>query len=419
MIYGSFNEVYEKFHVAKKILDVDTICNCIADALEFRAEYVKEGKDFPDDLKEILMHGEILTYKVLKCIGDGKVDDAKFFAYKIADTTGVFTMSSLEMFYVMGRVNYLSRNYVRAAKYFAVYDDYRFRAWQDFDELSLFYRANCFAMQKRFDDAVTFYTEALKIKYDFPEARKNLRLMRQRTNENLIGEVTSLWNFCDWQDVPIFINARDRLGIMKQQIDWLLDAGYRNLIILDNDSTYPKLLEYYSKLEKNSSVKVILLKKNLGYKALWKSNILEKMKISTPYVYTDPDVVPDKNCPKDFVKILYELLDTHREFRKVGPALVWEDITFFDKELWQRTEKNFEDQARVNENFGYANIDTTFALYTNTRAYSLRFSLRTLGNLRCRHLPWYFDYDNLPDDEKYYLEHADKSSSIAGRLNEV
>ena len=219
--------------------------------------------------------------------------------------------------------------------------------------------------------------------------------------------------------MPIFINARDRVGVMKKLIDWLLDAGYRNVIILDNDSTYPELWKYYSELEKNSSVKVIPLKKNLGYKALWKSNILEKLNISTPYVYTDPDVVPHEKCPKDFVKTLYEILNSHREFRKVGPSLIWEDITFYDKKFWQGEEKKFEQQAQITKLFGYANVDTTFALYSNTRNYSLRFSLRTLGNMRVRHLPWYFDYDNLPDDEKYYIAHADKSSSIASKLKIV
>ncbi|MBQ7630223.1 MAG: hypothetical protein IJS81_08445, partial [Selenomonadaceae bacterium] len=306
-----------------------------------------------------------------------------------------------------------------AAKYFAVHDDFRFRAWQDFDELSFFYRANCFALLKRFDDAASFYTEALKIKSNFVEAKKNLKLVRQQTNENLVREVESLWTLDDWRDVPIFINARDRVGVMKKLIDWLLDAGYRNVIILDNDSTYPELWKYYSELEKNSAVKIIPLKKNLGFKALWKSNILEKLNISTPYVYTDPDVVPHEKCPKDFVKTLYEILNSHREFRKVGSSLIWEDITFYDKKFWQGEEKKFEQQAQITKLFGYANVDTTFALYSNTRNYSLRFSLRTLGNMRVRHLPWYFDYDNLPDDEKYYIAHADKSSSIASKLKIV
>ena len=78
--------------------------------------------------------------------------------------------------------------------------------------------------------------------------------------------------------------------------------------------------------------------------------------------------------------------------------------------------QDFERQAQVTKNFCYANVDTTFALYSNTRNYSLRFSLRTFGNMRVRHLPWYFNYENLPEDEKYYVEHADKSSSVATKF---
>ena len=415
----NFDELLKKFHDAQKIYDTEKICNCIVDALKFRADFIKAGKDLPDELKEILTLGDMLVYAALKFLGEGNVERAKFFAYTIVDNLIEPPRENFNLYYILGRVNYLAGNYVRAAKYFAVYDDFRFRAWQDFDELSFFYRANCFALQKRFDDAARFYLEALKIKSNFDEALKNLELVGKQTNENLAREVTSLWNFCDWQDVPIFINARDRVIVMKKLIDWLINAGYKNLIILDNDSTYPKLLEYYSELEKNSAVKIIPLKKNLGYKALWKSNILETLKISTPYVYTDPDVVPHENCPKDFVRHLQEILNANREFRKIGPSLVWEDITFFDKKFWQRMESDFEKQAPITENLCYANVDTTFALHADTRTYSLRFSMRTLGDMRLRHLPWYFDYDKLSADEKYYIDHADKSSSVASKVKNL
>lgn len=416
MAYENLKKLYKKFRAAKKNNDVEKICDCIVDALKIRADFLKAEKNLPDDLIEILEFGELQVYQALKFLGEGNVERAKFYAYTIVENLPEPPRENFNLYYILGRVNYIEGNYTRAAKYFAVYDDFRFRAWQDFDELSFFYRANCFALLQRFDDAIKFYEEALKIKSNFPEVEKNLNLARQQTNENLERELTSLWDFCDWQDVPIFINARDRVEVMKKLIDWLLDAGYKNLIILDNDSTYPKLFEYYSELEKISSVQIIQLKKNLGYKALWKSNILETMKISTPYVYTDPDVVPHEKCPKDFVKTLYEILNTHREFRKVGPSLVWEDITFYDKENLKLKGKEFEQQAKITKDFGYANVDTTFALYSNTRNYSLRFSLRTLENMRVRHLPWYFDYDNLPEDEKYYVEHADKSSSLVTRL---
>lgn len=197
---------------------------------------------------------------------------------------------------------------------------------------------------------------------------------------------------------------------MKKLIDWLLDAGYRKLIVLDNASTYPPLLKYYSELEKDSRIKIIRFGKNLGFKALWLSGVLEELKISTPYVYTDPDILPIETCPKDFVKTLMKLLNANHELRKVGLGIVYDDITFFDSERCKAHEKNFYEGSRVGKNLFYANIDTTFALYSNVRHYNMRFSLRTTGDLRAYHLPWYFDYDNLPEDEKYYLEHADKNS---------
>ena len=227
---------------------------------------------------------------------------------------------------------------------------------------------------------------------------------------NLAREVSSLWNVGDFWDVPIFINARDRLGVLKKLVDWLLDAGYRNIVILDNDSTYPPLLKYYAEIDRNPRVKIITLGKNFGYKALWDSRVLEYLHIATPYVYTDPDVLPAENCPKDVVRRLFEILSAHREIRKVGLGLIFDDVTFYDRENCMATEADLNARGRIDANLTYANVDTTFALYSNLRSYSLRFSLRTLGDLRCRHLPWYFDYDNLPDDEKYYLEHADRNS---------
>lgn len=412
----NLNQLYENFQSAKKTYDVDALCDCIVEALKIRANLIKFKQNLNDKLIEILTLGDILVYRALKCLGEGDVEKAQFFAYTITNNLAELPRENFNLYYILGRVNYLEGNYTRAAKYFAVYDDFRFRAWQDFDELSLFYRANCLALSQRLENAENFYTEALKIKAVFPEAKQNLNLIRQNKNENLVLEVTSLWDLTDWRDIPIFINARDRFEVMEKLVNWLLDADYRNIVILDNNSTYPKLLEYYLELEKISSVKIFRLKENFGYKALWKSNILEKLNISTPYVYTDPDVIPSENCPKDFVRHLYEILISNKEFRKVGPSIIWEDITFFDKKTMQKLESDFETQAPINKNLCYANIDTTFALYSNTRSYSFRFSLRTLKDMRVRHLPWYADYDNLPEDEKYYIEHADGSSSMAGKF---
>ena len=398
------DSLYEKFKAAETL---DELSACLVEALRIRA---KNPDDSTDKLSEIVSRGEILDYLTLKALGSGDGDRAKFFAYETANYLRNFPKKSFLSEYLLGRANYLTGDYVRAAKFFALYDMYRAKAWNDVDELSFFYRANCLALQGRYEDALKIYAIAVSVKSDFPEAKNNFKLVQRGNVTNLAREVSSLWNVGDFWDVPIFINARDRLGVLKKLVDWLLDAGYRNIVILDNDSTYPPLLKYYAEIDKNPRVKIITLGKNFGYKALWDSRVLEYLHIATPYVYTDPDVLPAENCPKDVVRRLFEILSAHREIRKVGLGLIFDDVTFYDRENCIATEADLNARGRIDANLTYANVDTTFALYSNLRSYSLRFSLRTLGDLRCRHLPWYFDYDNLPDDEKYYLEHADRNS---------
>ena len=397
------DSLYEKFQAAE---NPDELCDCVIAAYKI-AENL--NGEIPAKLSEILLRDTILAYQTLKMLGEGNGDRASYLIYNFVSKMGKETEKFFVLFYLLGRANYQTGDYVRAAKFFALYDTYRARNWNDIDELSFFYRANCLALQGRLSDALQIYAAALQVKKDFPEAIRNFENVRSGMTANLILEAFSLWKVEDFWNVPIFINARDRLGVMKKLIDWLLGAGYRNIIILDNDSTYPPLLEYYSELDKDSRVKIITLGKNFGYKALWDSKILEYLHISTPYVYTDPDVLPAENCPKDIVRQLYEILDAHREIRKVGLGLIYEDITFYDRENWQKHEAEFYKSGYIDGKIAYANVDTTFALYSNTRSYSLRLSLRTLGDLRARHLPWYFDYDNLPADEKYYIDHASKN----------
>ena len=68
----------------------------------------------------------------------------------------------------------------------------------------------------------------------------------------------------DPQQVPIFINNYNRLTTLTQLIDALVSRGYTNITILDNQSTYPPLLDYY----KTTPHKVHRYKKNYWFKIL-------------------------------------------------------------------------------------------------------------------------------------------------------
>ena len=410
-----FEQIYARFMAAKAADDFATMSDIIAHVTEYGNALAQVGRasEFPPNAVRIAEHVNVLIYHVMKLLTDGDIRGAKIYLLMLAKNNVAGFDKFFHMLYLLGKVMYLTGSYPSAMKILTRYDDARAANWNDVDELSLFYRGNCAAMLGDFNAAAQLYEQVLTINTAFHEAKHNLELALRGTTKNLAREVKSLWNFPNWRDVPIFINARDRLGVMKKLIDWLLSAGYRNIIVLDNDSTYPPLLEYYAALEKFPCVKVIRLEKNFGYKALWLSNILERLKIFTPYVYTDPDVLPIERCPKDFLKQLMKLLDDNRELRKVGLGLVYDDITFFDKAKFQGIESNFYDGTRVGDDIYFVQVDTTFALHSNVRHYSLRFSLRTTGDLQVYHLPWYFDYDNLPDDEKYYIEHADSCASVA------
>ena len=45
--------------------------------------------------------------------------------------------------------------------------------------------------------------------------------------------------------IPIIINNYNRYSAFIKLVDWLSSAGFVNIIVLDNQSTYPPLLEYY------------------------------------------------------------------------------------------------------------------------------------------------------------------------------
>lgn len=405
-------KIYADFTAAQASNNLKGMCDIIAQVIEYGNKLAKAGKanEIPPQAIHIAAQVHVLIYRATKLLSDGDAEAAKNYLLMLSRDNGANFAKFFHMLYLFGKALYATGYHLQAAKIFDRYEKIRAVNLGDVDELSLFYRANCLALLGDFDAATVLYEQILMIKADFPEARRNLERVLRGDNKNLAREVKSLWNFPAWRDVPIFINARDRLGVMKRLIDWLLGAGYRKLIILDNDSTYPPLIEYFDALERDSRVKVMRLGKNLGFKALWLSGVLESLKIATPYVYTDPDVLPIERCPKNFVKRLMKILGDNHEVRKVGLGLVYDDITFFDKDAVQRAESEFYAGTKVGDNLHFAQVDTTLALYSNVRHYSLRFSLRTTGNLRAYHLPWYFDYDNLPDDERYYLEHADKNS---------
>lgn len=222
----------------------------------------------------------------------------------------------------------------------------------------------------------------------------------------------------NYHEIPIIINNFNRLTTLCKLIDWLKKYEYNNIIILDNQSTYPPLLDYY----KTCDIKVIRLDKNYGHLALWKSDIYHQYKWNY-FAYTDSDVLPEDNCPADFLLVFCKALQINFSLKKVGFSIKIDDlpdhfnlkekVVEYERRYWK---KNYHDLAFD------APVDTTFALYkpfTNLKygeVYTQK-AIRMKPPYTIRHLPWYNDTKNLNEEELYYLKSSNSSSSLSNQLS--
>ena len=213
----------------------------------------------------------------------------------------------------------------------------------------------------------------------------------------------------DPKHIPIIINNYNRLSYLKKLIASLEHRGYRNIYIIDNASTYAPLLDYYS----SCPYQIFRLDKNIGYMALWKSEIYSMFKRSY-YVYTDADMEIDEVCPDDFMQKFIDILIDHPMAQKVGFGLRINDLPdhFSKKQEVIAHESQFWENE-VEPNVFEAQIDTTFALYRpfcKGKADKYQKTYRTGGKYIIRHLPWYVDSESLAYEDIYYLNSVTQST---------
>ena len=407
--------VYEK---AAERYDI----NAMAELMLLAGDYMVKPRNGEEKEEQLFFHlrATVVFAGMLRALEEGRAADAlRFMDWYQERAYG----KASAFFYYEALAYYAMGEWEKAADKLLAF------GLQD-EEASFYFGNACFRLG-RYGEAVEAYRRTLSLRQSFFEAEINAHLAARRgdlprltpphTPEVQRGVVagklwetptaSSLWlpSGTGWQDIPVFINSRDRLIPLQRLLPWLLRAGFRRVYILDNASTYPPLLEYYNSL--HGCAEVIVLGENLGYQAIWRSGILERMAIRTPYIYTDSDVVPADSCPAAVVERLLEVLGRYPLLCKAGLSLRCSDITYFEaKEMRQRQElMRF---VRMEPDCFFQEVDTTFALYRNKRHYSLVEAAALASPAELLHLPWYYDYKDLPEDEAYYMAHADVSSTI-------
>ena len=220
------------------------------------------------------------------------------------------------------------------------------------------------------------------------------------------------------KEIPIIINNFNRIEALLLLIECLEKRGYKNIHILDNQSSYPPLMEYYKKCP----YPVYHLENNFRSRAFWKSkNIAEfrKMVRKSYYVYTDSDVVLRDECPDNVLEILYLHLQKYRLSPKIGLSIRIDDLP--DHYKYKQDVIDWESRFWLKKNSDglyRAPVDTTFALYrprTKLSRSPYAKVFRTPFPYQIIHLPWYNDSANLTEEETYFKERCLKATFWSSR----
>lgn len=149
-----------------------------------------------------------------------------------------------------------------------------------------------------------------------------------------------------------------------------------------------------------------MLAENYGRFALYEAPGVFARTRGRQFVYTDPDVIPDSECPSDALDRFAELLQRYPRANKAGFGLRIDDlpdhyahkaaVVSWEAQFWTRP---------VERGAYWAPIDTTFALYRadGTRALD---AIRTGPPYVARHSTWYLDFDDLGEEDRFYQQRA-------------
>jgi len=201
---------------------------------------------------------------------------------------------------------------------------------------------------------------------------------------------------------PIYLTNMNRLTTTKKMVEDLFRLnGNAKINIIDNASTYPPLLEWYDEIK--NDVNIIRQETNLGPWTFFYSGHAPKC-TEDFYIYSDADLELNPNMPSNWQEIMMEYYKKYN--RKASLVLRLDDVpeSKMKKKImnhqsvcWYPTEE---------ENVYKAITDMTFSFDAKSAGYRYE-SVRIGENFACRHIPWYLDANNLPEEEKYYLDKLD------------
>ena len=212
------------------------------------------------------------------------------------------------------------------------------------------------------------------------------------------------------EKIKAFIVNRNLLTTLKNTVDFLLKEPRVEVVIFDQVSTYPPLLEYYN----NTSVTVVYAKQNGGPNSVWGEDLKPHFN-KQHYIIADSDCTYD-GIPEDWLdKMLFVLNST--SIYKVGFSIEINDLP--DTEITRQV-INWERKywtKRTNEGWE-ADIDSTFNMYRPHASFAYQ-AIRLDRPYCMRHAPWYITEDNITEEWLYYINNTEGFSTWGNRIKDM
>lgn len=221
----------------------------------------------------------------------------------------------------------------------------------------------------------------------------------------------------------VFIMNFNWLESTKKMAEFLTSCKHE-VTIVDNNSTYPPLLEWY----KTCPYRVI----HTGDFPLKVQNrFIWEMDLEKQYTYPEENyyAVTDSDLelhwlPKDFTDYLVADLERNPEILKSGLSIRTDDLPRNKyADIYRESEK---DNFPTPDKYGFHNVavDTTFAVYSKERCNNIDKMWRQPGStvndwlhdeyfyrahrspFAVRHLPWYMTPETLTEEQRYHISVA-------------
>lgn len=228
---------------------------------------------------------------------------------------------------------------------------------------------------------------------------------------------------------PCFIINRDRFTTLKNMCEYLSQIHEIKIIVVDNDSAYEPLLQWYE--ENPLGITIERLSQNYGNFVIFsaqtaieghtKPDFLKKYREGEEdYIVTDSDL-DLSGVPLDFLDVLKEGRSKYEWTAKVGLSLSIDNLPECERTIdvlnWERGNwyHRMDDKR-----FFKAAVDTTFALTRGDgEPNDFDKCLRTDKPYTAIHVPWTYTADNVPEDEKFFYSRITNAFSHYSYRNKI